>query len=322
MKHNLRITSVLLGMFLLTQFIGLGVISLNPLTIETEINGTIESISNPYLSWFAHPEAKTSSEFTYLFVFMLFAFLIAISIFVLLIKLKISTFIRIWFLFVVTAALFLTFTAFGKNLFFNSLGIVTSLYIFGLVALILGIIKVYGRNLIVHNSTELLIYPGIAAIFVPILNIYTIILFLIIISVYDMWAVWHSGIMQKMAKYQIQKVKVFSGYFVPYLSKKTRQQVNLWKKTLKKSDLKKKKIKVSVAILGGGDVVFPIITAGVMLKTLGLYSAILVIFGALLGLAYLFSRSEKKKFYPAMPFITAGIFLGMLISYAIKYLFL
>jgi len=48
-----------------------------------------------------------------------------------------------------------------------------------------------------------------------------------------------------------------------------------------------------------------------------LLPAILVIAGATLGLAYLFVVSEKKKFYPAMPFITAGIFLGMLISWAL-----
>ena len=86
------------------------------------------------------------------------------------------------------------------------------------------------------------------------------------------------------------------------------------KQKYKKSELKKKKIKINIAILGGGDVIFPIISAGVMLKTLGIWPAIFVILGAALGLSYLLFFSEKKKFYPAMPFITAGIFLGMLVS--------
>ena len=76
----------------------------------------------------------------------------------------------------------------------------------------------------------------------------------------------------------------------------------------------KKGIKVNVAILGGGDVIFPIITAGVILKTWGIYPAIGVAFGALLGLGLLLFFSEKKKFYPAMPFIAAGIFLAIGIS--------
>ncbi len=132
-----------------------------------------------------------------------------------------------------------------------------------------------------------------------------------------MWAVWHSGIMQKMAKYQMENLKVFSGFFVPYMSKATRKKVKLWKNTLKKSELRKKKIKVNVAILGGGDIVFPIITSGVMLKTLGLGSALFVALGATLGLGYLFLKSEKKKFYPAMPYITTGILLGIGLSYVI-----
>ncbi len=189
-----------------------------------------------------------------------------------------------------------------------------------LVSLLLAIIKIYKRNFLVHNFTELLIYPGIAAVFVPLLNIYTIVGLLVLISAYDIWAVWHTGVMQKMAKYQINKLKIFSGFFVPYVSKKVRTKIKKWKKTLKKSELRKKKIKVNVAILGGGDIVFPIITAGVMLKTLGLLSAILVIAGAALGLSYLFFFSEKKKFYPAMPFITGGILVGIALSYLILYI--
>ena len=96
--------------------------------------------------------------------------------------------------------------------------------------------------------------------------------------------------MQKIAKFQIQKLKIFSGLFVPYVSKKVRLRL----KKMKKSELKKKKISVNVAILGGGDVVFPIIAAGVMLKTLGIFSAIFVLIGAALGLSYLLFFSDKK----------------------------
>ncbi|MBW6442519.1 hypothetical protein K0A97_01905 [Patescibacteria group bacterium] len=315
MKHNLKIVLVLLAMFVLTQFIGIYVIYSNPFTLETEIEGNITIIDNPYLSWISPPSVETSQEFTSLFVFMIIAFLIAISVFILLMKTKISSLIRIWFLFVIFTALSLSFIAFGKKTFFDAIGINLSFIIIAILAISLAIVKVYKKSFIVHNFTELLIYPGIATLFVPILNIYTIIALLVIISFYDMWAVWHSGIMQKMAQYQINEVKIFSGFFVPYVSKKTKEKIKGWKKKLKKSELKKKKIKLNIAILGGGDIVFPIITAGVMLKTLGLYSAILVILGSTLGLGYLFLRSEKKKFYPAMPFITSGILLAILISY-------
>lgn len=285
-------------MFLITQFIGLYVVS------HYMIGG------NTLPFGLQPPEITQPSQYYSLFSSIVMAFVFAILIFLFLKKLRIEFILKLWFLLVIVIALSVSFLSFIPNVPYAlliSLG----------VAVLLALIKVYGRNFLVHNITEFFVYPGIAAIFVPILNVYTVIGLLILISVYDMWAVWHSGIMQKMAKYQINKLKIFSGFFVPYISGKTRQKIKNWKKTISFSKLKEKKIKVSVAILGGGDIVFPIITAGVMLQTLGLTSAILVILGATLGLTYLFFAAEKRKFYPAMPFITAGILLGILVSYLV-----
>ncbi len=312
MKHNPKITIILLFMFVATQFIGLYVIDSDPFHIKvTRANGTVETIVNPSLSWIEPPEIKQQSDFTTYLGSIIFAFVIAIFILFLLTKFKIDIILRIWFFVVVAIALFITFNAiFPKEFLSNSLYFTIPALA---LALFLSFIKIFRRNFFVHNFTELLIYPGIATIFVPILNLWSIIALLLIISAYDIWAVWHSGVMQKMAKYQINKLRVFSGFFIPYISGKVRKQL----KKMKKSKLKKKKIRVSIAILGGGDVIFPIITAGVMLKTLGFVSAIFTIAGATLGLTLLFLFSEKKKFYPAMPFISAGIFVGMILSYLI-----
>ena len=231
-------------------------------------------------------------------------------------------------------ALFLCLYAFEKMIPIE-INPILSIIIPAVLAISLASIKVYKRIFLVHNFTELLIYPGIATVFVPILNLWTIFLLLILISIYDIWAVWHSGIMQKMAKYQIDKLKIFAGFFVPYVSKAMRIKLKKMKALEKKSKkkLKEKEIKVNVAMLGGGDVIFPIITAGVILKTNlinlpfglspfigGFVPALFVIAGATLGLGYLFFFSEKKKFYPAMPFITAGIFIGLILSYILHIL--
>ena len=277
-------------MFLVTQFIGLYVVnhySQNELPYGMEPPEEINPVN-------AFPS-------------IIIAFIIAIALFFLLTKFKIEFILKLWFLIVIVLALGLSINSFlPKEQYIPLMSLI--------IALPFALIKVFNRNIIVHNTTELLIYPGIAAVFVPLLNIWTMIILLILISVYDAWAVWHSGIMQKMAKYQINTLKIFSGFFIPYVSKKQRQMIKYLKKNFKKSELKKKKIKVNLAILGGGDVVFPIISAGVMLKTLGIWPAIFVILGAALGLSYLLFFSKKKKFYPAMPFITAGIFLGMIVS--------
>ena len=105
--------------------------------------------------------------------------------------------------------------------------------------------------------------------------------------------------MQKMAKYHIDTLKIFPGFFIPHLSKKQKMQV----KNMKKDNVKKKKFKVNVAILGGGDVIFPIIAAGVVMKTWGFYPALFVTGGATLGLTYLFFSAS---------FISSNFTLGSL----------
>jgi len=305
-------------MFVITQLIGLYVLNADPYHIKTEVNGTIQLTENPSLSWIQPPEIQQESDFGVYFGSMIISFIIAIIILFLLTKFKISIIFRIWFFVVITLALFISLSAIlPKSIYFTVPILIT--------ALVLSFLKTFKRNILLHNITELFIYPGIATVFVPILNLWSVSLLLILISIYDIWAVWHSGIMQKMAKYQINKIKVFSGFFVPYLSKKMRLQL----KKLRKSK-SKKKIKANIAILGGGDVVFPIITAGVIFKTNiislpfglppfvgGFLPALFIIAGATLGLALLFIFSEKKKFYPAMPFISAGIFLGIILSYLV-----
>ena len=300
-------------MFILTQFIGLYVVNhYSPVRI---VDGVQQNVTSPNELPYGMqtPEIQNESDYSYLFVSLVVAFIIAILLLFGLMHFNFEKILKVWFFLVVTLALGLSIYAiFTSKIPYEKIVYEIPL-IATLIALPLAAIKLYGRNFIVHNFTELFIYPGIAAVFVPILNLWTMIALLILISIYDMWAVWHSGIMQKMAKYQMNKLKIFSGFFIPHMSKAVKMKIQ----KMKKSDLKKKSFKVNVAILGGGDVVFPIITAGVMLKTFGLLSAILVIAGATLGLAYLFMISEKKKFYPAMPFITAGIFIGMILSYLI-----
>lgn len=320
MKHNWKITLILISMFVITQFIGLYVISSNPFYINTVINGTTQTVSNPTLAWIQPPAVQTESDFGTYLGSIIFAFIFAILILFLLTKFKIDFILKAWFFVVVIIALFISLIAiFPKDIYYAIPALI--------LAVGLAFIKIFKRNFLIHNLTELLIYPGIATVFVPILNLWSVIVLLLIISVYDIWAVWHSGIMQKMAKYQINNLKIFSGFFIPYVSKELRMKL----KKMKKSKSRNKKIKVNLAILGGGDVVFPIITAGVVLTTTsislpfgllpsfvfmgGLIPAIFVIAGATLGLGLLFIFSEKKKFYPAMPFITAGILVGMILSY-------
>ena len=221
MKHNLKITIVLFIMFLLTQFIGLYVV--DHYSSTKVIDGVQTEIESPDLPFgLKSPEIREKTDYTGFFYGIIFAFIIALSILFLLTKFNAEFILRLWFFVVVIIALSISFIAIlPKFQYATLLGLI--------IALPLAFIKIYKKEFIIHNLTELFVYPGIAAVFVPILNIYTIILLLILISIYDMWAVWKSGIMQKMAKYQINKLNIFSGFFVPYADKKTKKKIKLLK---------------------------------------------------------------------------------------------
>ncbi|MDP1728779.1 MAG: presenilin family intramembrane aspartyl protease, partial [archaeon] len=244
-----------------------------------------------------------------------FSFIVAILIVFFLMRIQSIWLIRTWFFIVVAIALGITL---------NMLILKTNLTYSSTIALSIGILlayfKVFRKNIMIHNLTEMMIYPGIAVIFVTMLNLWTAIVLLILISIYDMWAVWRSGIMMKMAKYQINTVGFLGGFMLPYASKKVKEKIlflrNKYKnKKIPENIVKNSKIKVGLAILGGGDIVFPIIVTGVFFKTFNsLPGALTITLFSTLALIGLFIFGDKKKAYPAMPYLTMGILLGILIA--------
>lgn len=289
-------------MFLLTQLIGLFV-------VQTYYHG----LTIPY-----GMEPPKEVEQNTSIISILISFVIAICLFFILTKIKAEKFIRIWFFVVTIIALALTLNVvlFKFNIYYTSI-------IAFILAIPLAYYKIFKRNMVVHNITELLVYPGIAAVFVPLLNVLGIAILLLFISLYDIWAVWKSEFMQKMAKYQINNLKFFTGFLIPYSDKKQKAKINLIKQKYKnksekvmEKEFKKAKIKVSMAILGGGDVIFPIITAGVLYVAFNsLASALIITISATISLLYLFIMAEKGKFYPAMPFLTIGMYIGMILNW-------
>lgn len=313
MKHNTKITAILVLMFIVTQLIGLFVIQVYTQT------------ALPY-GMEPPKEIQPEAQGTGFLVNILIAFAFAVFVLFLLTKVKAEWVLRIWFFGVIILAIALTLNA----LFFKSIGMTNLKYLALALAVPLAYFKVFKRNILVHNATELLVYPGIAAVFASILGVLGIIILLLAISLYDIWAVWHSGFMQKMAKFQINTLKVFGGFFVPYADKKQKQKIQLIKdkyknKNLEKTklekmmdkDFKRAKVKVHLAILGGGDVIFPIITAGIFYKAYGIVPALIITASATLGLLYLLIASKKGKFYPAMPYLTIAMYLGMALSWLI-----
>jgi len=281
MKHNLKITFILLAIFLLAQFIGIAVLYNYIDQEKTDETGTTQFKELP-IGERPPIEEKTS------FIWLGLAVLLGTGLLLLLIKFKAYTIWRFWFLIAVTLSLIVSFTAFIKPV------------IALILALILGIWKIYKPNIIIHNLTEVFIYGGLAAIFVPLFNLWSIIILLLLISIYDAYAVWKSKHMITLAKSQA-KAKVFAGLLIPY---------KLGKLTKSKKVPQKK---IRTAILGGGDIGFPLIFTGVVLKNLGLWQALIIPLFSGAALLLLLYFGKEKKFYPAMPFITAGCLLGLAI---------
>lgn len=158
-----------------------------------------------------------------------------------------------------------------------------------IIATGLVLLRTFRRSIISHNFVELFVYAGIPVIFAPVLNMLSASILLIFISVYDAIAVWKTKHMIKLAKFTTQS-KVFAGLMVPY-------------------DKGRK-----AAILGGGDLGFPMLFSSVVLLKHSFQHAIITSIITSISLLILLALSKKNKFYPAMPFISAGCFIGYLLS--------
>ncbi len=293
MKHNLSVTLILLLTFLLAQFIGLFILY--------QYIDPAKSIETGKTSFKELPigerppvEEKTS------YVWVIISILIGTGVLLLLIKYNLDWIWKFWFLLALTISLTVAFGAFVQWQMALAL------------ALILGVWKIWKPNFWIQNMTELFVYGGLAAIFVPIFNLWSMIILLIFIAGYDAYAVWKSKHMVTLAQSQM-KSKVFSGLLIPYAAGKMERSTQ---KMVKTSMSEKKlgssvPVKVRTAILGGGDIGFPLLFAGVILKEMGLWQSLIIPFFALGGLAFLLWYGDEKKFYPAMPFIGAGCFVGL-----------
>jgi len=279
MKHNLNITIILVILFLCAQFIGLLVTNLSIDKELTEQTGQTSWITLPL--GLERPDLGETNTQQIIQLAIIIAIVTVIALF--LIRFKASNLWKYWFLMGVIFTLLLSFYILLKEIINPKIALQISI----VAAILLAIFKVFKSNVILHNFTELFIYSGLAIIFVPILNLFAIIGLLILISIYDFIAVRKTKHMVSMAKFQ-SKTKVFAGLLIPYGKKE--------------------------AILGGGDIGFPLLFAGVVLKIYGVLPAIIVAIFAALALFYLFMISKKDTFYPAMPFITVGCLLGYAIS--------
>lgn len=276
----------LIILFLISQIIGILIIN-EYIDVKTSSEtGETVIFEDKYLI----PPPDVASE-TYSFVYILVTVLFGTILLLLLIKFKLGNIWKIWYIFAIFLAIAIALHPFLLRV--SEYGLYLTIFL----AITLVYLRLKHQEFSINMFTEMLIYGGIAALFVPILNIYAISILLIIMSIYDIFAVRGSKHMITLAKFQTES-KLFAGFSVG------KRQETLEQKVQSTS-------KASAAMLGGGDIAFPLLFSGVILKTIGaFYPAILTSVGATIGLAILFYFAEKGKYYPALPPVSIGCFLG------------
>jgi presenilin-like A22 family membrane protease len=322
MKHDLGITIVLVVFFLVAQLVGLALINMDIKEVKL-VDGKI-TIVHDETSLGPRPEMSGIGTFAYIAVGLLIGTLLIL----LIIRMKKVNLWKAWFFVAVFLAISL------------SLGVFLPTYVALVIALLLAILKVIKPNVFIHNLTEVLMYSGIAVFLVPILgnpakinlgvipeNVFWAAILLIAISIYDFIAVFKSKHMIRMAKFQTQS-KVFAGLFIPYTPKAQATElvegkaIKAQKPAKVAPGLPGQKAEKKNAILGGGDIAFPLLFTGAVMESLvgkglslqaALYQSLIITLTATMAVAFLFFFAKKDKFYPAMPIISAGCFVGYVI---------
>lgn len=285
---------LLLVLFLLTQLIGIGVLLQYIDFAESAKTGETQLTDNYVI---APPQV---GDETYSFISIFIAIILGTVMVLLLIKYGKMLIWKLWFLASIAIGLFYALSP------FFSWHITLAIICIGLAYL-----KIFKYNMYVHTFTELFVYAGIAAIFVPILNIYSAGILFIVLGVYDWWMVKKSGHMITLAQAQLAQGMI-TGLFV---SQTKPEPVKASSHTSSKTG-KGKKSEAGSAMVGGGDITFPLFFAGAAMKYFGtVLPGVFIAIGATIGLFVLFYRSKPGTFYPAIPFVGVGSFVGFLLAF-------
>ncbi len=313
MKHTLKITILLVLIFILAQVVGLAIINQYINIGETKRTGkTVVNEGTYNITGLSPPTVENES---YSWIYIMGAVLFGTVLVLLIVRFRKRRLWKLWFFLSVITCLTVALAPFVEMIV-KRIGLAQyALLITILISGILSIYKIFKPNVYVHNLTEIFIYGGLAALIVPIINTVSAVALLIAISLYDMYAVWHSKHMVTMAKFQA-KSRIFAGLMINYEKQEApagQKRVEVTDAPVAKRSTHEKGTakKARSAILGGGDIAFPLLFSGVVMKTTASYiSPLIVTVFAAASLLTLFMIGKSNRFYPAMPFISAGCFIG------------
>lgn len=298
MKHPAPVALILLSMFLAAQVIGLFVV--NAYIDVSESQKASEEAGKPVTVYGQLPLGieRPAIAPDLSFIFMGVAIAAGTILILFLIKFRMVSLWKVWFFAAVFITLTIAFSAF------------ISAAAAALISAFIAFFRIVRPNVLVHNVSELFVYGGLAAIFVPVINVKSAFVLLAAIAAYDIFAVFKSRHMISLARFQAEN-RVFAGLFVPK-QMTVKSAVSSIKPASTKPQQEKGKYSDSgsYAVVGGGDIGFPLMFAGAAMVSLGMAKALFIPLFSTAALAILLLISQKGKFYPAMPFVAAGCFVG------------
>lgn len=159
------------------------------------------------------------------------------------------------------------------------------------------------RNILIHDILIILALAGLGYFFGLAVEPKTVILLLVVLSFYDFIAVYKTKHMLKMAGSML-KSGVIMGIIVPQKLKDFTAGINQVKPGGK------------FTVLGGGDIIFPLMFSVSMLET-GFFPALIVAIFSMLGLVaslIIFMLQKEKKPIPALPPIALFSIIGYIIT--------
>ncbi len=300
MKYNLKITIALVLIFAVSQIIGLSLA--NASIKDLRVLETGEKV----ITYSEIPVERPDTKGFDSLAFILVGIAAATGIFLLIVRFQFFRLWKLWFFVAVWLTMSISFSVVMEQIFALS------------IAFVIALAKVLKPHPVVHNAAEILVYSGIVLLLFPVFEVIWIIALLLIISAYDFLAVFKTKHMVSMAKFTM-KAGLFPGISLPI---KTEEEGGIAGKRAEKPAKKEEEAEekeYQAAILGGGDITFPMLFSSVVMQDLfkggidkftSLNFSFIITLTTAISLFLLLYMARKGRFYPAMPFVTAGCLVG------------
>ncbi len=236
------------------------------------------------------------SPITGLYFLFMIGFVTALML--LLYKFKQTKIIKGWY----SLAVFLTVYIFF-NTFVDTLpALIPAAIVFG--------VRTKTDNLALKNVLDIFSYAGAGALFGSLIGFVPAIIFLIVLAVYDFISVNITGHMVDLALEGLD-TDTFMGIVFTH---EPGDEEKLKEKPASDESVEvvdKTENKQEIGLLGGGDVIAPMVLSVSLLKSFPLYVSITTALGSTLGIIYIMTAEREQKFLPAIPILATSTFVGL-----------